>query len=84
MGPDYADPVALRVARLDHVVPLRHGPRVTEPAGDPKKKHRHDVGLPDHGPVSTEGLTRAIQGLLLLLLAATGALVIYAIALASR
>lgn len=70
---------------LDHVVRLRHGPRVSDGvAGDPKKKHRHDVGMPDHGPVSTEGLTRAIQGFLLLLLAATGALVIYAIALASR
>jgi hypothetical protein len=53
-------------------------------AGDPKKKHRHDVGLPDHGPVSTERLTRSLQGLLLLLIAAAGALAIYAVALASR
>lgn len=53
-------------------------------AGDPRKKHRHDVGLPDHGPVSTERLTRAIQGLMLLLLAATGALVAYAVVLAVR
>lgn len=53
-------------------------------AGDPKKKHRHDVGLPDHGPVSTERVTRAIQGLLLLLIAAAGALVVYAVVLASR
>lgn len=51
---------------------------------DPRKKHRHDVGLPDHGPVSTEGVTRALQGLLLLLIAASAALVVYAIALASR
>jgi len=58
-------------------------PAVTT-TGDPKKKHRHDVGLPDHGPVSTEGLTRSLQGLLLLLIAAAGALVIYALALASR
>jgi hypothetical protein len=60
-------------------------PRVSEStAGDPRKKHRHEVGLPDHGPVSTERLTRAIQGLMLLLIAATGALVIYAVVLASR
>ena len=53
-------------------------------AGDPRKKHRHDVGLPDHGPVSTDRLTRAIQGLMLLLIAGAGALMIYAVVLASR
>ncbi|HEU5059326.1 MAG TPA: hypothetical protein VFU21_22490 [Kofleriaceae bacterium] len=53
-------------------------------AGDPRKKHRHDVGMPDHGPVSTERVTRGIQGLLLLLIAAAGALVIYAVAVATR
>lgn len=58
-------------------------PAVTT-TGDPKKKHRHDVGLPDHGPVSTERLTSSLQGLLLLLIAAAGALTIYALALASR
>lgn len=57
---------------------------MTTTAGDPKKKHRHDVGMPDHGPVSTERLTRSLQGLLLLLIAAAGALAIYAVALASR
>jgi hypothetical protein len=50
--------------------------------GDPKKKHRHDVGAPDHGPVSTDPLTRSIQGLLLLLIAASLALAVYAVALA--
>jgi len=61
-------------------------PRVTDGSagGDPKKKHRHDVGMPDHGPVSTEGVTRGIQGLLLLLIAAAGALVVYAIVVATR
>jgi hypothetical protein len=49
---------------------------------DPKKKHRHDVGLPDHGAVSTERLTRAIQAVLLLLIAAVGALAVYAAVLA--
>ncbi len=58
-------------------------PAVTT-TGDPRKKHRHDVGLPDHGPVSTERVTRSLQGLLLLLIAAAGALVVYAVALASR
>ena len=52
--------------------------------GDPKRKHRHDVGAPDHGPVSTEPLTRSIQSLLLLLIAASAALAVYAVVLAIR
>jgi hypothetical protein len=52
-------------------------------SGDPRKKHRHDVGLPDHGAVATERVTRAIQGLMLLLIAAALALTIYGLALAS-
>ena len=64
---------------------LVHGPAVSESAvRDPSKKHRHDVGLPDHGAVSTEGVTRAIQGVLLLLIAGSVALVVYAVALAAR
>ncbi|HWM85941.1 MAG TPA: hypothetical protein VNO33_08880 [Kofleriaceae bacterium] len=58
---------------------------MSETAGrDPKKKHRHDVGQPDHGAVSTEGMTRSIQGLLLLLIAGSAALVVYAVVLAAR
>jgi hypothetical protein len=57
----------------------------TEPAGrDPRKKHRHDIGLPDHDAVSTEGVTRAIQGVLLLLIAGSAALAAYAGVLAAR
>lgn len=64
---------------------LGHGPAVSDSAGrDPRKKHRHDVGLPDHGPVATEGVTRAIQGVMLLLIAGSAALVIYAVAVAAR
>jgi hypothetical protein len=64
---------------------LGHGPAVSDTAGrDPGKKHRHDIGLPDHGAVTTEGVTRAIQGVLLLLIAGSAALVVYAIALAAR
>jgi hypothetical protein len=51
---------------------------------DPKKKHRHDVGLPDHGAVATEGVTRAIQGVLMLLIAGSAALVVYAVVVAAR
>ncbi len=58
---------------------------MTEPAGrPPEKKHRHDVGLPDHGAVSTEGVTRAIQGILLLLIAGSAALAVYAAVVAVR
>lgn len=71
---------------IDARRPLRHGPAVSEtlPAPDPTKKHRHDVGMPDHGPVSTEQLTRGIQGFLLLLLLAAGVLTVYALVLATR
>ncbi len=31
---------------------------------DGVKKHRHDLGQEDHGPVMAAGTTRAIQGLL--------------------
>jgi hypothetical protein len=58
---------------------------VSEAAGTgPRKKHRHDVGLPDHGAVSTEGVTRALQGLMLLLIAGSAALTVIAVALAAR
>jgi hypothetical protein len=58
---------------------------VSETTGhDPKKKHRHDVGLPDHGAVSTEGVTRAIQAVMLLLIAGSAVLAVVAVALAAR
>jgi hypothetical protein len=49
-----------------------------------RKKHRHDLGQEDHGPVYAAGTTRAIQSLLGLWLALTAALVIYALVDASR
>ena len=57
---------------------------MSERGTDPDKKHRHDVGNPDHGAVATEGITRAIQGLLILLIAASAALAVVALFLASR
>jgi hypothetical protein len=57
---------------------------VSERGSDPDKKHRHDIGHPDHGAVATEGITRAIQGLLILLIAASAALAVVALFLASR
>ena len=57
---------------------------VSERGTDPDKKHRHDIGHPDHGAVATEGITRAIQGLLILLIAASAALAFVALFLASR
>jgi hypothetical protein len=53
----------------------------TEP-GDPRRKHRHDVGAPDHGPRATERATRSIQALMGLAILATGALLIYAVLVA--
>jgi hypothetical protein len=53
-------------------------------AQDPRKKHRHDIGLPDHGPVTTETVTRSIQGLLILLIVASAALTVYALVVATK
>ncbi len=42
-----------------------------------EKKHRHDVGHPDHNAQVTEPFTRAIQGVLAASIALTIALVIW-------
>lgn len=42
-------------------------------------KHRHDIGHPDHGPVTTEQLTAGLQGLLGICIAVSCALVIWAL-----
>lgn len=46
-------------------------------AKDPEKKHRHDIGSPDHGPISDEPRTRDIQVVLALWIAGTVALAIF-------
>lgn len=48
-------------------------------AKDPEKKHRHDVGIPDHGTISDEGTTRNIQIVLGIWIAASVALTLYAV-----
>ena len=45
--------------------------------GTPRRKHRHDLGHEDHGPVLAAGTTRAIQILLGLWIALTLILVVY-------
>jgi hypothetical protein len=55
--------------RLDGHGGAGHRPRVSESPGTPLKKHRHDLGHEDHGPVMAAGTTRGIQALLALLLA---------------
>lgn len=44
---------------------------------DPTKKHRHDIGAPDHGPAAGADVTRAIQGVLLCTIILTIVLVGY-------
>lgn len=56
----------------------------SEIAGTPRRKHRHDLGHEDHGPVLAAGTTRAIQTLLGLWIALTLVLVVYAMVDASR
>jgi hypothetical protein len=55
------------------------GVEASDEGKDPNKKHRHDVGLPDHGAHQTEGVTKTIQGLLGVAIALTAALTLYAI-----
>lgn len=47
---------------------------------DPTKKHRHDIGAVDHGPISTEATTRSIQGVLGVCIVLSVALLIYTLA----
>lgn len=48
-------------------------------AKDPEKKHRHDIGCPDHGPISDDPKARNIQVVLGLWIAGSLALVLYAV-----
>ncbi|MEZ4368612.1 MAG: hypothetical protein R2939_20380 [Kofleriaceae bacterium] len=48
------------------------------------RKHRHDLGHEDHGPVMAAGTTKAIQILLGLWIAATFLLIGYTLVTASR
>jgi hypothetical protein len=48
-------------------------------AKDPEKKHRHDIGCPDHGPISDDPRTRNIQVVLGLWIAGSVALVTYSV-----
>ncbi|MBA3821013.1 MAG: hypothetical protein H0X17_19160 [Deltaproteobacteria bacterium] len=56
----------------------------SEIPGTQRRKHRHDLGHEDHGPVVATGTTRAIQILLGLWIALTLALVVYSLVDASR
>lgn len=56
----------------------------TEIPGTQRKKHRHDLGQEDHGPIVTAGTTKAIQILLGLWIALTLVLVVYALVDGSR
>lgn len=50
---------------------------------DPTKKHRHDIGAVDHGAEQTEGVTKTLQVILGLCIAATAGLTVYAVVLAA-
>ena len=48
-------------------------------SGEPRKKHRHDLGQEDHGPKLAAGTTRSIQILLGTWVTLTIVLVLYAV-----
>jgi hypothetical protein len=52
--------------------------------GTARRKHRHDLGHEDHGPVLAEGTTKAIQAMLGLWIALTFAAVLWAMVDAGR
>jgi hypothetical protein len=56
----------------------------SEIPGTPRRKHRHDLGHEDHGPVLAAGTTRAIQTLLGLWIALSVVLMVYAMIDGSR
>jgi hypothetical protein len=51
-------------------------------SGNPAKKHRHDVGEPDHGATSTQWVTRVIQFVLGSTIVGTALLVLWTVAAA--
>ncbi len=53
-------------------------PVSAEAGPDPRMKHRHDIGEPDHGPEFGEAITRNIQVLLGLFIAGSALLLLYA------
>jgi hypothetical protein len=52
--------------------------------GTPRKKHRHDLGHEDHGPVMAAKTTRGIQALLGLWIALAVVLLVYTLVDVSR
>jgi hypothetical protein len=67
-------------AASGHLLPVSAAASHDPEAHDPTKRHRHDIGEPDHGPRSSESTTKSIQVLLGLCIAGTLALVVYAFA----
>ena len=56
----------------------------TDAGNEPRKKHRHDLGQEDHGPVVAEGTTKAIQFILGSLIILTFVLVTWALVAGGR
>lgn len=56
---------------------MRHGFPVSAEHGN--KKHRHDIGNPDHGPRQTAAVTKNIQIILGAAIIATAVLTVYAL-----
>ncbi len=50
----------------------------------PRKKHRHDLGHEDHGPIMAARTTRGIQALLGLWIGLTGLAFVYAMVVGGR
>jgi hypothetical protein len=56
----------------------------TDAGNEPRKKHRHDLGQEDHGPVVAAGTTRAIQFILGLWIILTFVLLTWALVAGGR
>ena len=64
---------------MSDAVMVNNGTLVMSTAGDAApKKHRHDLGQEDHGPVMAAGTTKAIQMVLGLWIALTALALLWA------
>jgi hypothetical protein len=77
-GVRQADPGGESLRPVDAVRLVGHVPGMSAAHGT-DKKHRHDVGAPDHAAVTTEGVTRTIQVILGACIALSAILMIYAL-----
>ncbi len=77
-------PTACLAVSLDGEGQPGQVPPLMSAEADAPRKHRHDLGQEDHGPVMAAGTTRAIQIILGMWIAGTVFVTMYTLVTASR